>query len=114
MPSITTSFVFVDVQSLSHVRLFVTPWTAACQASLSCTISWSLTPKLMSIESGMLSSQPPVLLNTILAKCIVIENEQRQCKYVKRTYKVIYFQIINYVSRKFNYSNKRLTWLDTR
>ena len=35
--------------SLSHVRLFVTPWTAACQASLSITNSWSLL-KLMSIE----------------------------------------------------------------
>ena len=30
----------VVVQSLSHVRLFVTPWTAACQAPLSSTISW--------------------------------------------------------------------------
>ena len=30
-----------SVQLLSHVRLFVTPWTAACQASLSLTISWS-------------------------------------------------------------------------
>ena len=38
------------VQSLSRVRLFVTPWTAACQASLSITISWSLL-KLMSIDS---------------------------------------------------------------
>ena len=37
------------VQSLSHVWLFVTPWTAACQASPSFTISWSLL-KLMSIE----------------------------------------------------------------
>ena len=40
---------FSSVQSLSHVRLFVTPWTAACQASLSITNSWSLL-KLMSIE----------------------------------------------------------------
>ena len=39
-------------QSLSCVRLFVTPWTAACQASLSITNSWSLL-KLMSIESVM-------------------------------------------------------------
>ena len=38
-----------SVQSLSHVRFFVTPWTAACQASLSFTISWSLL-KLMSIK----------------------------------------------------------------
>ena len=40
------------VQSLSCVRLFVTPWTAACQASLSFTISQSLF-KFMSIESVM-------------------------------------------------------------
>ena len=38
-----------SVQSLSRVRLFVTPWTAAHQASLSITKSWSLF-KLMSIE----------------------------------------------------------------
>ena len=43
------------VQSLSHVQLFATLWTAARQASLSFTISWSLL-KLMSIESVMLSS----------------------------------------------------------
>ena len=41
-----------SVQSLSHVRLFATPWTAARQASLSITNSWSLL-KLMSIESVM-------------------------------------------------------------
>ena len=46
-------FVFVP-QLLSHVRLFVTPWTAACQAPLSFTISWSLL-KFMSIKSVMLS-----------------------------------------------------------
>ena len=38
-----------SVQSLSRIRLFSTPWTAACQASLSITNSWSLL-KLMSIE----------------------------------------------------------------
>ena len=38
-----------SVQSLSHVQLFKTPWTAACQASLSITNSWSLL-KFMSIE----------------------------------------------------------------
>ena len=41
---------FVVVQLLSRVRLFVTPWTAAHQASLSFTIPQSLL-KLMSIES---------------------------------------------------------------
>ena len=44
-----------SVQCLSHVRLFVTPWTAAHQASLSITNSQSLL-KLMSIESVMPSS----------------------------------------------------------
>ena len=42
----------VVVVQLSHVWLFATPWTAAHQASLSFTISWSLL-KLMSIESVM-------------------------------------------------------------
>ena len=42
-------FIFV-VQSLSHVWLFATPWTVACQASLSFTICWSLL-RLMSTES---------------------------------------------------------------
>ena len=46
---------FGSIQSLSHVRLFVTPRTAACQASLSITNSWSLF-KLMSIESVMPSN----------------------------------------------------------
>ena len=56
--------------SLSHVGLFATPWTAASQASLSCTISWSL---LMSVESVILSNagllnretySPPLSMNT--------------------------------------------------
>ena len=47
--------VFSSVQSLSRVRLFPTPWTAARQGSLSITNSRSL-PKLMPIESVMPSS----------------------------------------------------------
>ena len=46
---------FVVVQSLRHVQFFATPRTAACQASLSFTISWSLL-KLMSTESVMPSN----------------------------------------------------------
>ena len=46
---------FPSAQSLSHVRLFVTSWTAALQASLSTTNSQSL-PKLMSIEWVMPSN----------------------------------------------------------
>ena len=56
-------FVIV-VQSLSHVEFFVIPWSAAHQASLSFTISWSL-HRLMSIElmmpSNHLSSVTPSL-----------------------------------------------------
>ena len=46
---------FIVVQSLSHVWLFATPWTAGCQASLFFTISWNLL-KLMSTESMMPSN----------------------------------------------------------
>ena len=44
-----------SVQSLSRVQLLATPWTTACQASLSITNSWSL-PKLMSIDLVMPSN----------------------------------------------------------
>ena len=47
--------VVVVVELLSHVPLFVTPWTAAHQAALSITNSWSLL-KLMSIELVMPSN----------------------------------------------------------
>ena len=70
---------FSSVQSLSCVRLFVTPWTAACQASLSITNSWSL-PKLMSIELVMPSShlilcRPLLLLPRIPPSIRVFSNE---------------------------------------
>ena len=53
MPHVGTQF--GSFQLLCRVRLFATPWTAARQASLSITNSWSL-PKLMSIESVMPSN----------------------------------------------------------
>ena len=53
--SIQKIYNFVVVQSLSHIQLFVTPWTAAYRASLSFTISQSLL-KLMSIKSVMPSN----------------------------------------------------------
>ena len=58
------------VQLLSGFPLFATPWTAALQASLSLSASWSL-PKLMSAESVMLSNHlilchPPLLLPSVL------------------------------------------------
>ena len=70
---------FSSVQSLSHVQLFATPWTAACQASLSITNSWS-SPKLMSIELVMPSShlilcRPLLLLPLIPPSIRVFSSE---------------------------------------
>ena len=53
--SLCSTVGFIVVQSLSHVWLFVTPWTAACQASLSFSFSWSLL-KLMSIDRALPSN----------------------------------------------------------
>ena len=49
------NFVAFVVQSLSHVWFFATPWTTACQAPLSFTLSWHLL-EFMSIEMVMLST----------------------------------------------------------
>ena len=69
---------FSSVQSLSRVRLFVTPWTAAHQASLSITNSQSLL-KLMSIEMVMPSNHlilcHPLLPPSILPSIRVFYNE---------------------------------------
>ena len=71
----TLKAVFSSVQLLSRVLLFMTPWTAAVQASLSITDSWSL-PKLMSMESVMQSNHlilchPPVVLLTSIFPSII-------------------------------------------
>ena len=68
-----------SVRWLSCVWLFAIPWTAACQASLSITNSWSLL-KLMSIESVMPSNhiilcRPLLLLTSIFPKIGVFSNE---------------------------------------
>ena len=68
-----------SVQSLSRVQLFVTPWTAAHQASLSITNSQSLL-KLMSIESVMPSNhlvlcRPLLLLPALFPSIRVFSNE---------------------------------------
>ena len=70
---------FSSVQSLSHVRLFATPWTAAFQASPSITNSQSLL-KLMSIESAMPSNHfvpchPLLLPPSIFPSIRVFSNE---------------------------------------
>ena len=74
---------FSSVQSLSHVQLFVTPWTTARQASLSITSIWSLF-KLMSIESVMPSNHltlcgPLLLLPSIFPSIRVFSSESVLC-----------------------------------
>ena len=73
------SIQFSSVQPLSCVCLFVTPWSAARQASLSITNSWSL-PKLMSIELVMPSNhlifcRPLFLLPSIFPSIRIFSNE---------------------------------------
>ena len=68
-----------SVQSVSHVWLFATPWTAACQASLSITNSWSLL-KLTSIESVITSNhlvicRPLLLLPSVFPGIRVFSDE---------------------------------------
>ena len=72
-----------SVQSLSHVRLVVTPWTAARQAFLSITNSWSLL-KLMSFELVMPSNHlvlccPLLLLPSIFPSIRIFSDESALC-----------------------------------
>ena len=74
---------FSSVQSLSHVRIFATPWITAHQASLSITNSWC-SPKLMSVESVMPSShlilcRPLLLLPPIPPSIRVFSSESTLC-----------------------------------
>ena len=81
--SLYTYSLVSSVQSLSRVWLFVTPWAAALQASLSITNSWSLL-KLTSIESVMPSNHlilcpPLVLLPSIFPSIRIFFNESVLC-----------------------------------
>ena len=92
---------FSSVLSPSHVWLFVTPWTAVCQASLSITNSWSLL-KLMSIESVMPSnhlilSHTLLLPPSIIPRIKIFSNEsvlrirwprERQLRYPRKGNKI--------------------------
>ena len=80
---IISSVQFISVQSLSRVQLLVTPWTAAHQASLSVTNSWSL-HKLMSIESvtpshHLILCYPLLLQPSIFPSFRVFSNESVLC-----------------------------------
>ena len=103
--------VSVSVQSLNCVRLFATPWTAACQASLSITNSRSLL-SLMSIESVMPSSHlilscPLLLLPLIFPSIRVFSNESVLCirwpKYLSFSFSI---SPSNEYSGLFLYRNK--------
>ena len=77
------SYLLSSVQSLSHVQIFATPWTAARQASLSITNSRTLL-KLMSIESVMTSNHlilccPLLLPPSIFPSIRVFSNESALC-----------------------------------
>ena len=101
-----------SVQSLSHVRLFATPWTAPCQASLSIPNSRSLL-KLMSIESVMPSNHlilchPLLLQPSIFPSIRVFSNES-----------VLHIRWSKYWSFSISPSNEysgliffRMDWLD--
>ena len=95
---IISSVQFSSVQSLSHVRLFATPWIAACQASLSVTNSQS-SLRLTSIESVMPSShlilgRPLLLLPPIPPNIRVFSKEStllmRWPKYWSFSFSIIY------------------------
>ena len=102
---------FYSVQLLSHVQLFVTPWTAALQASLSITNSWGLL-KLMSIESVMPSNlcRPLLLLPSIFPSIRVFSNESalpmRWPKYWSFSFSI---SPSNECSRLISF---RMDWLD--
>ena len=106
--------VYISVQSLSCVRLFATPWTAACQASLSITNSWSLL-KLMFIDSVIPSNHlilccPPFLLLPIFPNFRVFSNES-----VLRTSWPKYWSFSFSISPSNEYSGLisfRMDWLD--
>ena len=97
-----------------HVRLFSTPWTAACQASLSFTISQSLL-KLMSIESVMLSNHlilchPLLLLPSLFPRIRVFSNEP-----VLRIWWPKYWSFSFNISSSNDYSGLisfRIDWFD--
>ena len=110
----TQNGIFSSVQLLSGVRLFVTPWTAACQASLSTTKSWSLL-KLMSIKSVMPSNHlilcyPLLLLPSIFPGIRVFSNKSAlQIRWPK------YRSFNSSISPSSEYSGLisfRMDWLD--
>ena len=107
---IVSIYIFV-VKLLSTAWLFVTPWTAAHQASLSFTISWSFL-KLMSMETMMPSNHlilccPLLLLPSIFPSIRVFSNESVLC--IKWTE---YWSFSFSISPSNEYSGLISFWID--
>ena len=111
---ITSLFQFSTVQSLNGVQLFATPWTTACQASLSITNSWSLL-KLMFIVSVMPSNHlilchPLLFPPSIFPSIRVFSSESALCfRWPK------YWSLSFTISPSNEYSGLisfRMDWLD--
>ena len=72
-----------SVQLLSHVQLFVTPWTAARQAPLSITSSWSSTKpmfiKLVMPSNHLILCHPLLLLPSIFPSIRIFSNKSALC-----------------------------------
>ena len=105
-----------SVQSLSCVRLFVTPWTAVRQASLSITNSRSL-PKLMSIELVMPSNHlilrhPLLLPPSIFPSIRVFPNESALCIRWPRYWSFSFSFSISPSSEYSGLISFRMDWLD--
>ena len=103
----------VVVQSLSCVWLFVTPWTAACQISLSFTMPRSLL-RLTSIESIMPSNHlrlchPLLLLSSIFLSIRVFSNELALCIVAKVLELQLQYQSSNECSGSISF---RIDWFD--
>ena len=102
-----------SVQSLHHVRLFVTPWTAARQASLSITNSQSML-KIMSIKSGIPANHlilccPLLFLSSIFPSIRVFSSEAVLIRWPK------YWSFSISISPSNEYSGLisfRIDWLD--
>ena len=107
-----TNIAYHSLQSLSHVQLFATPWTAVCQASLS---NSGNSPKLISTESVMPSNHlilchPLLLLPSIFPSIMVFSNESALCiRWPK------YWSFSFSISPSNEYSaliSSRMDWLD--
>ena len=113
---------FVVVQLLSHVWLFATPWTTACQVPLSSTVSWSLL-KFISIELVMLRNHlilcsHLLFLPSIFPSTTVFSSESGGTHYIAYNYvsqikvffhimKVVITYLWSLISPEFSYCWKQ-------